>query len=124
MKESRYAVLFTREAKKNVEKLDPSIRKIIKKALESLAFNPAKGKPLAYDLAGLHSLRTADYRIIYRIRKKELLIIVIAVGHRKEIQEHIRENPDESSPMAADLCSELLPCSSLQSPKNHLCHKE
>jgi len=97
MKESRYAVLFTREAKKNVEKLDPSIKKIIKKALESLAFNPAKGKPLAYDLAGLHSLRTADYRIIYRIRKKELLIIVIAVGHRKEIHKKLKELLSELS---------------------------
>jgi mRNA interferase RelE/StbE len=91
MKKSPYGVLFTREAKRNVEKLDPSIRKIITKAIESLAVNPGKGKPLAYDLAGLHSLRTSDYRIIYRIREKELFIIVIAVGHRKEIYEKLKE---------------------------------
>ena len=91
MKESRYSVFFTREAKRNVEKLDPSIKRIIKKAIESLAVNPAKGKPLAYDLAGLHSLRTADYRIIYRIKEKQLIIIVIAVGHRKEIYKRLKE---------------------------------
>lgn len=91
MKESRYSVFFTREAKRNIEKLDPSIRKIIKKAIESLAINPAKGKPLTYELAGLHSLRTSDYRIIYRMRKKQLIIIVIAVGHRKEIYKRLKE---------------------------------
>jgi mRNA interferase RelE/StbE len=91
MRESRYTILFTREAKRNVEKLDPSIRKIIARAIKSLAANPAKGKALAYDLAGLHSLRTSDYRIIYRIKKKELLIIVIAVGHRREIYKKLKE---------------------------------
>jgi mRNA interferase RelE/StbE len=91
MKESRYSVFFTREAKRNVEKLDPSIKRIIKKAIESLAVNPAKGKPLTYELAGLHSLRTSDYRIIYRMREKRLAIIVIAVGHRKEIYKKLKE---------------------------------
>jgi len=91
MKEPHYDVFLTREAKKTIEKLDPSIRKIIKRAIESLAANPAKGKPLAYDLVGLHSLRTSDYRIIYRIREKELIIIVIAVGHRREIYKKLKE---------------------------------
>jgi mRNA interferase RelE/StbE len=91
MKKLPYHILYTREAKKNIEKLDPSIKKIIRKAIESLAINPVKGKPLAYDLAGLHSLRTSDYRIIYRIREKKLLIIVVAVGHRKEIYKKIEE---------------------------------
>jgi mRNA interferase RelE/StbE len=91
MKKTRHSVFFTREAKRNIEKLDPSIRKVIKKAIESLAVNPAKGKPLSYDLAGLHSLRTADYRIVYRVREKQLIIIVIAVGHRKEIYKRLKE---------------------------------
>jgi len=91
MKDSRYNVFFTREAKRNVEKMDASIRRIIKKAIQSLAVNPAKGKPLAYDLAGLHSLRTSDYRIIYRVKEKQLIIVVIAVGHRKEIYKKLKE---------------------------------
>jgi len=91
MRESRYTVLFTREAKRNVQKLDPSIRKIVRRAIESLAVNPAKGKPLAYELAELHSLRTSDYRIIYRIREKQLIIIVVAVGHRREIYKKLKE---------------------------------
>jgi mRNA interferase RelE/StbE len=91
MSQVAYRIFYTAEARKNVEKLDPSIRKIVKRAIESLALNPAKGKPLAYDLAGLHSLRTSDYRIIYRIREKELVIIVIALGHRREIYKKLRQ---------------------------------
>jgi mRNA interferase RelE/StbE len=91
MKESRYNIFFTREAKRNVEKVDPSIKRVIQKAIESLSVSPAKGKPLAYDLSGLHSLRTSDYRIIYRLKERKLIIIIIAVGHRKEIYKKLKE---------------------------------
>lgn len=90
MKDSRYRVFLTREARRNIEKLDPSIRKTIRKAIESLTIHPLKGKPLTYDLAGLNSLRTADYRIIYRIREMQLIIIVVAVGHRREIYKRLK----------------------------------
>lgn len=91
MKRSAHRILYTREAKKNIEKLDPSVRKLVRKAIESLAVNPEKGKPLSYELAGLRSLRTSDYRVIYRIRGGELLIIVVAVCHRREIYKKLRE---------------------------------
>ena len=91
MKKPAFRILYTEEAKKNIEKLDSSVRKLIRKAIESLAVNPEKGKPLSYELAGLRSLRTSDYRVIYRIRGGELLIIVIAVGHRREIYKKLGE---------------------------------
>ena len=87
----KYSIQYTREAKKKIEKLDPSILVIIKKAIESLSSNPYKGKPLSYELAGLRSLRTTDYRIVYRIKEERLIIIVISVGHRKEIYKRLKE---------------------------------
>jgi mRNA interferase RelE/StbE len=87
----KYSIKYTKEAKRKIGKLDPSIRAIIKKAIESLSSNPYKGKPLSYELAGLYSLRTSDYRIIYRIKEKQLIIIVISVGHRKEIYKRLKE---------------------------------
>ena len=91
MKKAAYRILYTREAKRNVEKLDPSVRKLIRKAIESLAVNPEKGKPLSYELAGLRSLRTTDYRVIYRTKGGKLLIIVVAVGHPREVYKKLRE---------------------------------
>lgn len=87
----KYTVKFTREAKKRIEKLDASIKKIIQKAIDSLAQNPYKGKPLSHELAGLYSYRTSDYRIIYKIEEGQLIIIIITVGHRREIYKKLKE---------------------------------
>ena len=87
----KYSLKYTQEAKKKIEKLDPSIRAIIKNAIESLQTNPLKGKPLSYELAGLRSFRTSDYRIIYQIEEKHLIIVVISIGHRREIYKKLKE---------------------------------
>ncbi len=87
----KYTVKYTREAKKRIDKLDTSIKKIIQKAIDSLVQNPHKGKPLSYELAGLYSYRTSDYRIIYKIEEGQLIIIVITVGHRREIYKKLKE---------------------------------
>lgn len=45
------------------------------------------GKALKADLAGLWRYRVGDYRILCRINEGELLVLVIAVGHRREVYE-------------------------------------
>jgi mRNA interferase RelE/StbE len=87
----KYTVKYTREAKKRIDKLDSSIKKIIQKAIDSLARDPYKGKSLSYELAGLYSYRTSDYRIIYKIEEGRLIIIVISVGHCREIYKKLKE---------------------------------
>lgn len=85
-----YTVKYTAEAKKRIERLDVSVKRVIQKAIESLSLNPYRGKPLSYELAGLFALRTSDYRIIYRIKERELIIVVITVGHRREIYNKLK----------------------------------
>jgi mRNA interferase RelE/StbE len=43
------------------------------------------GKPLPYGFKASWRYRIEDYRIICRIEEKELIILVLAIGHRKEI---------------------------------------
>jgi mRNA interferase RelE/StbE len=43
------------------------------------------GKGLKSDLAGLWRYRVGDYRILCQIRQRELLVLVVAVGHRKDV---------------------------------------
>jgi len=88
---NKYTVEYTREAKKRIDKLDTSIKKIIQKSIDSLTRDPYKGKPLSYELAGLFSYRTSDYRIIYKIEESQLIIIVVTVGHRREIYQKLKE---------------------------------
>jgi mRNA interferase RelE/StbE len=91
MRNAAHRILYTREAKRSIDKLDPSVRKLVRKAVESLAADPERGKPLSQELAGLRSLRTADYRIIYRARSSELVVVVVAIGHRREVYKRLGE---------------------------------
>jgi mRNA interferase RelE/StbE len=43
------------------------------------------GKALKAELAGLWRYRVGDYRILCQIQDRELIVLVIAVGHRKDI---------------------------------------
>jgi mRNA interferase RelE/StbE len=45
------------------------------------------GKGLRAELAGLWRYRVGDYRILCQIRDGELLILVVSVGHRRDVYE-------------------------------------
>jgi len=45
------------------------------------------GKGLKADLAGLWRYRVGDYRILCQIKDRELLVLVVAVGHRRDVYE-------------------------------------
>ena len=52
----------------------------------SLAANPHRvGKPLTLGLAGLHSARRGDFRVIYRISDSERRVDVLAIEHRADV---------------------------------------
>jgi mRNA interferase RelE/StbE len=48
---------------------------------------------LQLTLRGLRSVRTGDYRVVYRTVADRLEILVIAVGHRREVYDRLRERP-------------------------------
>ncbi|MBM3297501.1 MAG: type II toxin-antitoxin system RelE/ParE family toxin [Candidatus Aminicenantes bacterium] len=91
MKGPVHRILYTREAKKAIDGLDASVKKLIRNAVESLATEPEKGKPFSHGLAGLRSLRTSDYRIIYRLRGGGLIVLIVAVGHRRDVYKQLGE---------------------------------
>ncbi len=76
---------YTSIAEKFIKSLDSKTRERIKYAVEGLITNPEYGKQLVGPLKGLRSLRVGKYRIIYKKEIKELVILVIAIGHRKNI---------------------------------------
>ena len=45
------------------------------------------GRELKAELAGLWRYRVGDYRLICQIRDQELIVLVVTVGHRKDIYE-------------------------------------
>lgn len=80
---------FDERVAKDLKKLGPQAQcEIIKYITERLisAEDPRRfGKPLSGNLAGFWRYRVRDYRIICQIIDQEWTILVVAVGHRKNI---------------------------------------
>lgn len=84
-----YRVKLSRQAEKDLEKIFRSDKKLYQRfvnAFKEIARNPMEaGKPLHGELKGLRSHRFGNYRILYEVRHGELLVIIIDLGHRREI---------------------------------------
>ncbi len=85
-----YNILYTNEAKKAISKLSLKKKAQVKSAVERISENPDIGKHLVHELKGLLSYRSGAYRIIYRIRHKEILVVILTIGHRKNIYKEAR----------------------------------
>ena len=64
---------------------EPALYQRVANALDDLERDPFQGKPLVGALKGRYSYRVGSYRIVYLIRRRELLVVVIDVGHRRDI---------------------------------------
>jgi mRNA interferase RelE/StbE len=79
-----FKVFLHPKAAKAREKLDANTKARIKGALKELAGNPEKvGKKLK--LSDFWSLRIGDYRAIYEIDRDKNQVVVIFIGHRKNV---------------------------------------
>ena len=81
----KYEVEFKSAAKKSLEKLPKKIQKRIQGVITVLETNPLP--PIAEKLKGrdAYRIRVSDYRIIYSIENNKLLVVVVSIGHRREI---------------------------------------
>lgn len=81
-----YRITLAPAATRQLRKFDPQVRRRIQAALELLSSDPRP--PAATRLvggAGEWRVRTGDYRIVYEIKDDELIVLVLRVGHRRDI---------------------------------------
>ena len=64
---------------------EPEMYRRLAHALDALVRDPGQGKALKGELKGRYSYRVGTYRILYLVRHHELLILVIDIGHRRDI---------------------------------------
>ena len=86
-----YKVVWQKKAEEDLRKIrraDPSTAQEIKSRVEShLATNPKQnGKPLEHKWEGYYRYSVGDYRVIYEIEERQLIILVVEVGERKARQ--------------------------------------
>ncbi len=73
------------KARKNLSNIQEDYRSRIIAALDEIVLNPFAGKKLLGKRNGQYSVRVWPYRIIYIVKKMELLVLIIDIDHRQGI---------------------------------------
>jgi mRNA interferase RelE/StbE len=87
-----YHILYSETSLKQIKKLHPKIKPVVKSSIEKLQENPFSGKFLEKELSGYLSIRMKRFRIIYKISEDDRKVEIHHVGHRKDIYELFRES--------------------------------
>ena len=81
-----YAIQIENRCLRELKRLD---REVVRRALRvirgTLAEDPFVGKRLRGTYAGLYSYRISDYRIVYEVMSRELIVSVLRVRHRRDV---------------------------------------
>ena len=83
-----YKLEFSNQAERIIRRMaerEPVLYQRVSQALNDLERDPFQGKLLKGELKGRYSYRVGSYRILYLVRQRELLILVIDIGHRRDI---------------------------------------
>jgi mRNA interferase RelE/StbE len=80
-----YRLIVLRPALKAVASLDKPVRVRVQAAIDALAHEPRP--PGCVKLTGREAwrIRIGDHRVVYEIRDAALVVMVVDVGHRREV---------------------------------------
>ena len=84
-----FHVIFSDQSRKQLKKMDRHVSSLIlgwiRKNLEGCDNPRSLGKALTGDKAGAWRYRVGDYRIICEIHDEKIVILVLSIGHRREV---------------------------------------
>lgn len=88
-----YSIQFLPAAAKELKALPRKAIIKIDKELLAVAENPYQHSSVTrlQGYKDLFRLRVGDYRIVFKLEKRHLLILVVKIGHRKEVYDLLRE---------------------------------
>ena len=86
-----WRVEFDQDAARDLRKLGHEAQRLILRYLReriATSEDPRRfGRPLTGDLKGLWRYRVADYRIVASIEDDHFLVVIVTVGHRRDVYE-------------------------------------
>ncbi len=87
MTSHRFEIEWTRSALRRLDRLpEKAAAACIEFVCGPLAENPRRvGRELRLDLAGKHSARRGDFRVIYEIDDPAGVVVIIAIDHRSDV---------------------------------------
>jgi mRNA interferase RelE/StbE len=81
-----YTIQFKPSAFRQLEKLPRDVQKRIVARIEMLSDDPfPPGCKKLLGLADTWRIRAGDYRVLYQVHRGVLLILVLGIGHRREV---------------------------------------
>ncbi len=81
-----YSIQFTSRARRDLEGLDRATQLRLRSQIDRLAANPTpSGAKRLHGEEPYYRIRMGDYRVIYQVAGKQLVVIIVKIGHRKEI---------------------------------------
>jgi mRNA interferase RelE/StbE len=80
-----FSISLTTSARKSLQKLPKKDQLLIFAVLETLTNNPTPPKALKLSGREGYRIRVGNFRILYTLNRGELLVLVLDVGHRREI---------------------------------------
>jgi len=81
-----YTVELSNQAKRDLADLSPDVQPRIVKALRKLEANPRpSGIKKLEGNENAYRLRVGAYRVLYEVYDKRLLVLVVKIGHRREV---------------------------------------
>ena len=87
-----YHVVFTNEARKELKKLDKYTALLliawVRKNLEGCSDPRQHGKSLTANRGGQWRYRVGDYRLVAEINDDTIAILILTVGHRRDVYEN------------------------------------
>ena len=81
---TRYEVILTDSARRDLARLDPSVARRILARLEDLREDPLRKLGRLVN-SPLYRLRVGDWRVIVEVNQREVRVLVIKVAHRRSI---------------------------------------
>jgi mRNA interferase RelE/StbE len=81
-----FSVIYQGPAEAALRKLPREIQVRILRKVDQLAGSPfPPGTEKLRAATDLWRIRIGDYRVVYTVERKELLVLVLKVGHRREV---------------------------------------
>lgn len=80
-----YDIELLASAAKALSRLDRSIQVRIARRIDRLAGNPRKDAVKLQGGDDVWRARVGDYRILYRIEADRLVVLIVRIGHRRDV---------------------------------------
>jgi mRNA interferase RelE/StbE len=84
-----WSVTYTADAVRSLSRMDAAIAKRIRSKMLALARNPNAANNNVKKLIGVagYRLRVGDWRVIYTLEHRTMIVVVVRVGRRSEVYE-------------------------------------